>query len=108
MTKLVKVKIENKDIYMEIDIPEPKAGKEVKASAMNALKELDFEQVSTTINLFCDALIKSVKKPEVDKKLKEVNIEFGLNLGVESGTLTSYIVKGTGNASVKVKMKWEM
>ncbi len=108
MNKLIKVKIDNKDIYVEAEVPEPEVGTEQKASAMDDLKELKFEDMSSTISTFCDALVKSVQKADTENKLREISVEFGLNIGIESGGLTSYIVRGTGKASVKVQVKWEL
>jgi Trypsin-co-occurring domain 1 len=36
----------------------------------------------------------------------EATIEFGIDIGVESGTLTALLVKGTGQTHLKVTLKW--
>jgi hypothetical protein len=33
-------------------------------------------------------------------------VEFGLDVGLESGQLTALLVKGSGNASVKITLEW--
>lgn len=39
--------------------------------------------------------------------VKKTTLEFGVELSVESGQLTSIVVKGTGKASLKVTLEWE-
>jgi hypothetical protein len=34
-------------------------------------------------------------------------VEFGIDVGVESGALTALVVKGTGTATLKVTLEWE-
>ena len=35
-----------------------------------------------------------------------LTVEFGLRVGLETGGLTALIVKGTGNANMKVTLEW--
>jgi hypothetical protein len=37
---------------------------------------------------------------------REAVVEFGLELAVESGSLTALLVKGTGKGTLKVSLKW--
>lgn len=39
-------------------------------------------------------------------KAKKVEVEFGVEIGVESGELTAVLVKGTGTASLKITVEW--
>lgn len=39
--------------------------------------------------------------------VKKTSLEFGIELSVESGQLTSIIVKGSGKANLKVTLEWE-
>jgi hypothetical protein len=38
---------------------------------------------------------------------KRASVEFGVDVGVESGGLTALIVKGTGSATLKITLEWE-
>ncbi len=37
---------------------------------------------------------------------KKATVEFGLEVGLESGKLTALLVKGTGTASINVTLEW--
>jgi hypothetical protein len=37
----------------------------------------------------------------------EAEVEFGVDIGVESGQLTSLLVKGTATATLKVRLLWK-
>lgn len=41
-------------------------------------------------------------------KPAKATIEFGVQIGVESGQLTTLFVKGTGSADLKVTMEWSL
>ncbi len=38
---------------------------------------------------------------------KKASVEFGVEVGLESGKLTALLVKGTGKANLKVTLVWE-
>jgi hypothetical protein len=40
-------------------------------------------------------------------KPEKASVEFGLEIAVESGKLTAMLVKGSGTASLKVKLEWQ-
>jgi hypothetical protein len=37
----------------------------------------------------------------------KASIELGVDVGVESGQLTALLVKGSGNATLKITLEWE-
>jgi hypothetical protein len=39
-------------------------------------------------------------------KPKKASVEFGLEVAVESGKLTTLLVKGTGTANLKIALEW--
>ncbi|AXB48444.1 hypothetical protein A4R43_12975 [Amycolatopsis albispora] len=49
-----------------------------------------------------DAVLNGFEKAKPGK----VTVEFGCEVGVESGKLTAILVKGTGKANIKVTMEW--
>ncbi|MFI6025880.1 CU044_2847 family protein [Amycolatopsis magusensis] len=56
------------------------------------------------------ALTQSVTDAVLDgferAKPSKLTMEFGCEVGVESGKLTAILVKGTGKANIKVTMEW--
>jgi hypothetical protein len=63
---------------------------------------LSFEGVVDTIEALTDSLMNALRKAKPDK----ATLEFGVDIGVEAGALTSVIVKGTGTATVKITLEW--
>jgi len=39
-------------------------------------------------------------------KPSKASVEFGIQIGIESGKITAMFVKGTGSADLKVTMEW--
>jgi hypothetical protein len=39
-------------------------------------------------------------------KPKSASVEFGLEVGLESGAITALLAKGTGKANLKIKLEW--
>lgn len=62
-----------------------------------------FESITKNIEAISDHLLMAVKAVKPNK----ATIEFGVEFGVESGQITSFLVKGTGNANVKITLEWE-
>ncbi|MFD2473659.1 CU044_2847 family protein [Amycolatopsis silviterrae] len=50
-----------------------------------------------------DAVVGGLRKVKPSK----VAVEFGCEIGVESGQLTAILVKGTAKANVKVSLEWK-
>jgi hypothetical protein len=67
-----------------------------------AAKDFDFQQVAQSI----DAIVDSLKATLDKAKAKKATVEFGLEIGVESGQLTALIVKGSGKANLKITLEW--
>jgi hypothetical protein len=66
-------------------------------------KILPFESVTNTIESVAGAMTKSFKKIKPDK----ASVEFGVEVGVESGALTTFLVQGTGAGTLKITLEWE-
>lgn len=66
-------------------------------------KLLPFEDVTNTIERVAGAMAKSFKKIKPDK----ASVEFGIEVGVESGALTTFLVQGTGTGNITVTLEWE-
>jgi len=68
-----------------------------------ALGLLPFDEVSKTIEGLADAINGAIRKA----KPKKASVEFGLELAVESGKLTTLLVKGGGKANLKIALEWQ-
>jgi len=63
---------------------------------------LSFDEVTGAVEEISEAMVGTLQKIKPQK----ASIEFGLEVAVESGKLTAMLVKGSGTASLKVKLEW--
>lgn len=70
-----------------------------------SFKVPQFEDVTKSIQGIAQSMIGMLQK--LPDKPHKANIEFGLEIAVESGTLTTILVKGSGTANLKVTLEWE-
>jgi hypothetical protein len=68
-----------------------------------AFENLSLESVSDDIERIAEAVLKPIQ----EIKPKKATVEFGLQVGLESGGLTALWVKGVGSANLKVSLEWE-
>lgn len=68
-----------------------------------ALKLLSFDEVTQTLEGIANAVNGAIQKA----KPKKASVELGLELAVESGKLTTLLVKGSGKANLKIALEWE-
>src|SRR5947209_15168132 len=61
-----------------------------------------FKEVTDTVEGLAKALVTTLKKV----KPRAASVEFGVQVGIESGKLTALLVKGTGNANLKITLEW--
>jgi Trypsin-co-occurring domain 1 len=61
-----------------------------------------FQEVTDKIESIARSLLATFKKV----KPQSASVEFGLEVGVESGQLTALLVKGTGTAHLTVTLQW--
>lgn len=61
-----------------------------------------FKEVTDTVESLARAMVGTLKKA----KPRTATVEFGLQIGIESGKLTALLVKGTGNANLKLTLEW--
>jgi hypothetical protein len=67
-----------------------------------AFKLLSFEEITNTIEGIAGSLNAALQKI----KPKKASIEFGLEVAVESGVLTTLLVKGSGTATLNITLEW--
>lgn len=63
---------------------------------------LSFKGVVDTIEALTESLMGALRKAKPDR----ASLEFGVDIGFESGALTALVVKGTGTATVKITLEW--
>lgn len=61
-----------------------------------------FKEVTDAIEGIAQSIVSSLEKIRPQK----ASVEFGLEVGAESGQLTALIVKGSGKANLKVTLEW--
>jgi Trypsin-co-occurring domain 1 len=66
-------------------------------------KAFSFDGLAESIEAIAERMTAALDKVKPDRAA----VEFGLDVGVESGALTALLVKGTGTATVKVTLEWE-
>jgi NTP-dependent ternary system trypsin peptidase co-occuring protein len=54
-----------------------------------------------------DAITRRMQTAIANARPRRASVEFGLDVGVESGKLTSMLVKGSGSATLTIKLEWE-
>jgi hypothetical protein len=65
-------------------------------------KLLPFNEVTTTIKAIAKSMVETLK----EVRPRSASVEFGLEIGVESGALTTLLVKGSGTANLKIVLEW--
>ena len=53
-----------------------------------------------------EPVLESIKAVVSKAKPQKATVEFGVQLGLESGALTSCIVKGSTDANLKITLEW--
>lgn len=70
---------------------------------VSVLDKLPFDEIASSI----DAITRRVHSAVARAKPQRATVEFGLDIGVESGQLTSMLVKGSGTATITISLEWE-
>lgn len=68
-----------------------------------AFENISFGNVKKQIQRLSTEILESVKSIKPQK----ASIEFGIGFTLKSGELTSLIVSGEGNSSIKITLEWE-
>jgi hypothetical protein len=61
-----------------------------------------FKEVTDAVEGIAQSVTASLAKV----KPRRATVEFGLQIGLESGNLTAIIVKGSGTANLKITLEW--
>ena len=95
-TEIIPVRISDQVTIM---VEATSLGGEEDVSVTDAL---NFSEVTNAI----EAIANSVTETFNRVKPKKAQVEFSLKVGIESGKLTTLLVKGTGEANLKVTLEW--
>lgn len=63
----------------------------------------EFAEVTHVLEGIAQSVVTTLKKV----KPRRATIEFGLEMALESGHLTAFLVKGSGTSNLKVTLEWE-
>jgi Trypsin-co-occurring domain 1 len=94
--QLVATEIDGAALLLEVrsgDDPERDVG---------ILRDSSFDGVVDSIRKLTRQLTEALEEVKPDK----ASLEFGVDVGVEAGQLTALLVKGSGNASLKITLEW--
>jgi len=96
-SKIVEVKLPNGAVALV-------QAEEVGGAAVqvDAKKMFDLNQLTTTLDGVAQAVRSGVEKALPSR----TTVEFGISLAVKNGLLTSLIVDGTAQGSIKVTLEW--
>lgn len=98
-SKIVRAVVAN-ERTIAIEVTPIEGGQPVDERVANLPK--DFGQLADSIEAISRSLYEAIKKVAP----KKASVEFGVEVGLESGQLTALLVKGTGKANLKVTLEW--
>jgi hypothetical protein len=70
--------------------------------APTGIDEFPIDQLTAPIESICSVVRRAIEKLTPNK----ATVEFGIEVAVESGKLTSLLVKGSGTANLKITLEW--
>ncbi|MEI6330996.1 MAG: CU044_2847 family protein [Pseudanabaena sp. ELA645] len=107
-TKVIPVKLDNGSIIRiqatsveELETEQPKPGEEIESNVSFKIPSLD--DITDSITGIAEKIKKSVEIVGPTK----VSVEFGIEVGWESGQFISMIAKGDGKVDFKITLEWE-
>ncbi|MFI5610685.1 CU044_2847 family protein [Amycolatopsis sp. NPDC051903] len=96
----VPVEVEGRPMYAEVELVGEQD--EEVASRLFAFGEFTDHLTSLT-----QSVTEAVTSGLTKVKPSKVAVEFGCEVGLESGKLTAILVKGTAKANLKVTLEWQ-
>jgi hypothetical protein len=69
---------------------------------ISAFDTVSFDEISAAIEGVAESILASLRKV----KPRKASVEFGIEVTAGTGRLTTMIVKGAGNANLKVTLEW--
>ena len=68
-----------------------------------SFKNFSFQEIDDALLGITDAIKNTIQKAKPQK----ASVKFGVEIGVESGSLTAVIVKGASKANLEITLEWE-
>ena len=68
-----------------------------------SLDKIPFKQVTKALEGIVETLKTTIDKVKPDK----ATVKFGVEMGVESGSLTAILLKGTGKGNLEITLEWD-
>lgn len=100
-TQLIKARLDDGTI-IDIQANRSTSERDIGSRSNEKDKFYEFHEVTAKIESIAQSL-----KATFDKvKPQNASVEFGLEVGAETGALTAMIVKGTGTAHLTVTLQW--
>ncbi|MFJ9560108.1 CU044_2847 family protein [Streptomyces fuscichromogenes] len=83
----------------------------VEAVALSSEEEVaarlpTMEEFRNSLRTVADTVTDGLNQALTRVRPKKVTVEFGCEIGVESGKLTAVLVKGSAKANVKIVLEW--
>jgi hypothetical protein len=83
-------------ILAEVEVVDPEAN-------ISIVDKVPFAEVTKSIDAITQQVLSALRRAKPQK----ATVEFGLAIGAEAGQLTSLLVKGKGDATLKITLEWE-
>lgn len=106
MSKLIKVKVNGTDLWIEADEKMHAESGPRKVSVSKTAEEIviGFNEFSEPIKALCGAIIQTFDNVPGDRKPSKLITEFGLKISVEGNV---YLVKTGAEASLVITAEWQ-
>ena len=106
MGNLVKVKMNDTDIWMEVeDITAERGPKRVSVESVTEEALEAARSLHASIRAYCTSLVQGFQSIDSGLRPDKVTAEFGLKL---SGDSKFYVVNVAGEGSLKITAEWKM
>lgn len=93
--KIIPIQLDGNTIYADVKIIGGEQDVAFKLPKINDLKE--------SIRGISNVVVDSLSNIAANK----ITVEFGIEIGVKSGQLTSILVEGEGKGNIKVTLEWD-
>jgi hypothetical protein len=98
--KTTRARIGQEGPIIQIEVAGP-VDRERDVSALDRV--LPFDGIVDSVAAVASAMTEALRRASPE----EAEVQFGVDVGVESGNLTSLLVKGTGMATLSVRLLWK-
>jgi Trypsin-co-occurring domain 1 len=97
-TQTVSIQLDDKTM-VKVEASAPSGDQDV----LDFEKVMSFKEVTDTIQGVASAVLPTLQKAGPTK----ASVAFGVQVGVESGALTTMLVKGTANGNLMITLEWD-